>query len=256
MATTTTTTVSSSPLNIVYAHPFFKNQEIDEVGKDCTKLERLIVLLFLVSVLAFIFNIAEEASYGAFGFIWLPIFFWVLLFGGFYGAYRRNHTLLLIYLIITIISVILSIIYIIEAFVGIAAVATICAGLGNLCTVGYNIGAIIALWIITVILLCIYTALQIYACILANRLRTRLRGAVVVTTTTMQQQPNVIVMQQPVMMQQPMMVQQQQPMMMQQQQPMMMQQQQPMMMQQQPMMVQTGTVVNTPNGPVLVSNNV
>jgi len=252
--TTTTTTTSSNPLNIVYAHPFFKNQEIDEVGKDCTKLERVIVLLFFISVLAFIFNIAEEASYGAFGFVWLPMMFWLLLFCGFYGAYRRNHFLLLVYLIITIISVILSIIYIIEAFVGIAAVATVCAGLGNLCSVAYNVSAIIALWIITVILLCVYTGFQIYACYLANTLRTRLRGAIIVTTTTVQQQqPNVIVMQQPMMMQQqqPMMMQQQQPMMMQQQQPMMMQQQQPMMMQQP---VQTGTVVNTPNGPVIVSN--
>jgi len=176
-------------------HQFFTQQETDETGKIITRFEKVLLILFLLSIFALVINIAEAALYGSFGFFWLPILYWGLLFCGFYGGWKRIYLLIIIFFIGAIVVLVLTGIWWIVAFVDMGALAAICHGFA-ICA--YNVPAIIALLVIDLIFYGVEFGFLVYAVVLCNKFRAVLRGpdatTTVVTTTTTQN----VVMAQPV----------------------------------------------------------
>jgi len=88
---------------------FFEKQLIDEIGFFSVKLEKIILFLMFVGVLGFLdFNL----------FSWIATFLTLsLLFTGFWGAYKRNVTLLRIYVTINLVLIALMIVSVIVSLV-------------------------------------------------------------------------------------------------------------------------------------------
>jgi len=165
-------------------HQFFTQQETDETGKIITRFEKVLLVLFIMSVFALIVNIAEAALYGSFGFFWLPILYWGLLFCGFYGAWKRIYLLIIIFFIGAIVILVLTGIWWIVAFATMGELAAFCRGFGG-CV--YNVPAIIVLYVIDLIFYGVEFGLLVYALVLCNKFRNVVKGqtgTTMVTTTT------------------------------------------------------------------------
>jgi len=182
---------------------YFRDQEKDDIGRGIAKFQKVLIGLFIISVLAFIFNIAEASYYGGYGFIWVPLLYWALLFCGFYGAHKRQAGLLLVWFIITIILICLIGIWLIVAFIALAAIADLCAGIAKgFCT--YDIGAIIGLYVIAIVLNAMEFGVSIFALVLCHRIRPMITPQTTQVVVVQQQvQPGVVYAQPGVVYAQP-----------------------------------------------------
>eukprot|EP01102_Stenamoeba_stenopodia_P015081 TRINITY_DN5100_c0_g1_i1.p1 TRINITY_DN5100_c0_g1~~TRINITY_DN5100_c0_g1_i1.p1 ORF type:complete len:211 (+),score=37.41 TRINITY_DN5100_c0_g1_i1:98-730(+) len=160
---------------------FFKKQEVDETGKLAVRVQRMLITLFIISIIELGLNIAllkldsNGKAYPAFSGL---IFGWALLFIGFMGAYRRSPGLLLVYCICVIVLLILGLIGCILLIMLVIAISEACEGSGcegigaePLVSSPGRIAVVVLLTIFDIISLIV----QIAAVVLALRLRRALR---------------------------------------------------------------------------------
>jgi len=161
---------------------FFVKQGSDEISLTAVKLQKLITVLLILSVVFFVFNLIYAIVGDYAGFIWYPILYWILLACGFYGAYRRHSGFLMVYIVITIILMVIGIIYLIIYIIAVAAFAactkTTCGDLYD------DLSTIEAFLILSLIVALIELILEGWSCSLAMKLKRLINSQPVVVTTT------------------------------------------------------------------------
>eukprot|EP01115_Flamella_aegyptia_P004972 TRINITY_DN21135_c0_g3_i1.p1 TRINITY_DN21135_c0_g3~~TRINITY_DN21135_c0_g3_i1.p1 ORF type:complete len:194 (+),score=41.01 TRINITY_DN21135_c0_g3_i1:103-684(+) len=114
---------------------FFDNQKIDHIGQEAVTLEYFLIIMFLLLTLDLLILILLAAL--ALGFI-LPLPFtvliWLVIPIGFIGCWRKNHILLLIYVVSGALAMFLLMLGMAILVLIIADVATAC-GLDS-CKIG------------------------------------------------------------------------------------------------------------------------
>jgi len=200
---------------------FFHKQCTDEAGHLSVKLQKLVSLQVCLWIVWLILGFTYIAMGYSFGTFWVGFLSLAVMFCGFWGAYKRNTGLLIIYLIFTIIAAIFYAIYMILVVISLVWVAT-CTTTNN-----YNNSidvcpptGLAGVLGIQLILSFFYWIVQIYSCVACKRLRDYLiinnmthhhhqYAQVPETVIYQQQQPQVVYQQQPVVYQQPPVYQQQ-----------------------------------------------
>jgi hypothetical protein len=164
---------------------FWTKQEVDDAGTLSVRLQKFIVAVLIISVISWIFRLIF-GSYGGwvwtFWFVWLG---WIVLVLGFYAAYTRNRSLLLLFAVLLLIWIAFDIIGVIFEIVAWSLVLG-CSGSDSCCQVNPAMcylsssdrAWLLAVFGLGIIANCIWIAIEIYIYRMAVRLRRLLKGAV------------------------------------------------------------------------------
>jgi len=150
-------------------YEFFDRQIKDDAGFWSVRLQQTILVMFLVSFFSFIMNLVYGVLVGnyhwGFYFGWLG---WLVLFAGFYGAYKRVTGLILIYMIM------MSIFTVLQAMVLIWAISEGAVTHHKWCKdhncYEYHLGDIVTYWLY-VLFSFIWWFIELYSIRIAVHLR-------------------------------------------------------------------------------------